>query len=98
MNRFIVPAVVLLLTIPAATAAEPNTRYWVCVSNERSGDVSIIDPATDKAIAVIPVGKRPRGIHASPDGKTLYVAVSGTPLLAGPPQLDDKGVPILPKD
>jgi DNA-binding beta-propeller fold protein YncE len=47
-------------------------------------------------IATIPVGKRPRGIHVSPDGKTVYVAVSGTPIEA-PPQLDAHGNPIFEK-
>jgi YVTN family beta-propeller protein len=47
-------------------------------------------------LGTIPVGKRPRGIHASPDGKTVYVALSGTPI-AAPPQLDAKGNPIFQK-
>ena len=34
-------------------------------------------------IATVPLGKRPRGIHASPDRKTIYVALSGSPI-AGP--------------
>ena len=69
----------------------------MCVSNERSGDVTIIDGAGRNVIATIPVGKRPRGLHASPDGKRLYVALSGSPI-TGPPQLDAKGNPILTKD
>jgi YVTN family beta-propeller protein len=72
-------------------------KCWICVSNERGGDVSIIDAATRKLVATIPVGKRPRGIHASPDGRTLYVALSGRPI-EGPPQLDANGNPILHKD
>ena len=47
-------------------------------------------------MASIPVGKRPRGIHASPDGKTLYVALSGTPIGA-PPKLDAAGNPVFEK-
>jgi len=43
----------------------------------------VIDSATYKVIATIPLGKRPRGIHASPDRKTIYVALSGSPI-AGP--------------
>src|SRR5258708_827686 len=70
--------------------------YQVCVSNERSGDISVIDGVSLKVIATIPVGKRPRGIHASPDAKTIYVALSGTPI-SGPPQLDAHGNPILNK-
>jgi YVTN family beta-propeller protein len=70
--------------------------YQIYVTNERSGDVSVIDGSDLKVVATIPVGKRPRGIHVSPDGKTVYVAVSGTPI-GGPPQLDAQGNPILHK-
>src|SRR3954447_17332648 len=80
---------------PQSAAAQD--KYWICVSNERGGDVSIIDAATHKVIATIPIGKRPRGIHASPDGRTLYVALSARPIEA-PPQLDANGNPILHKD
>jgi YVTN family beta-propeller protein len=82
------------LTTFAAIAAEPS-GFLVCVSNERSDDVTIIDGSSQQVLATIPVGKRPRGIHASPDGKTLFVAVSGSPI-SGPrhvgasaPVLDD---------
>lgn len=57
--------------------------YRIYVTNERSGDLSIIDSATLEVIATVPLGKRPRGIHASPDGQTIYVALSGSPI-AGP--------------
>ena len=39
--------------------------------------------AAQKVLTTIPVGKRPRGIRVSPDGSTLYVALSGSPI-AGP--------------
>src|SRR5947209_14677272 len=68
----------------------------VCVSNEKSGDISILDGKSQQVIATIPVGKRPRGIHPGPDGKILYVALSGSPI-SGPPPLDAKGNPILRK-
>jgi YVTN family beta-propeller protein len=85
-------AFLICLTAFTTFAAEP---FLVCVSNERSGDVTIIDGSSQQVLATIPVGKRPRGIHASPDGKTLFVAVSGSPI-SGPrhvgpaaPLLDD---------
>jgi YVTN family beta-propeller protein len=71
-------------------------NYQVFVTNERSGDVTVINGNDFSVAATIPVGKRPRGIHMSPDGKTVYVAVSGTPI-EGPPQLDAKGNPIFEK-
>jgi YVTN family beta-propeller protein len=67
--------------------------YQIFVSNERSGTVTVIDGSDFHIIATIPVGKRPRGIHASPDGRRVYVALSGTPIEA-PPQLDSHGNPI----
>jgi YVTN family beta-propeller protein len=77
----------------AARAPAPARSYLICVSNERSGDVTVIDGTKREVVATIPVGKRPRGIHAAPGGRRLYVAVSGTPI-AGPPQLDAHGAPI----
>jgi YVTN family beta-propeller protein len=62
----------------AAHAAD----YTLYVSNERSGDVSVIDAAANSVRATWPIGKRPRGIHVSRDGATLYVAVSGSPIIA----------------
>lgn len=56
--------------------------YLVFVSNERSGDVTVIDATTDAVVATFPVGKRPRGIHVTPDGKRLFVTLSGSPRMA----------------
>ena len=61
------------------------------VTNETSGDLSIIDPVKMEAIATIPLGKRPRGIHASPDRKMIYVALSGSPI--GGPGVDESKLP-----
>ena len=77
--------------VPVVAAAAPD--YQVYVSNEKSGDVTIINGADFSVAATIPVGKRPRGIHPSPDGKTVYVALSGTPI-EGAPQIDARGNPV----
>src|ERR1700754_3404072 len=82
-----------LAAVPAQASAAP---YQIFVSNERSGDLTLIDASDFSVAATIPVGKSPRGIHVSPDGKTVYVAVSGTPV-EGPPQLDAQGNPIKSK-
>src|SRR5271154_4182789 len=60
-----------------------STAFRLYVSNEVSGDLTVIDSATYKVITTVPLGKRPRGIHASPDRQTIYVALSGSPI-AGP--------------
>jgi YVTN family beta-propeller protein len=74
----------------------PAAPYQVYVTNERSGDVTVIDGGKLEVTATIPVGKRPRGIHVSPDGKVVYIALSGTPT-EGPPQIDAHGNPIFDK-
>jgi len=55
--------------------------FHVYVSNEQSGDVTVINGASLEVLRTIPVGKRPRGLHVSADGHTLYVATSGSPRL-----------------
>lgn len=100
MSRSIgLAAAALLLGISMGIPADPpaGKAYWVCVSNELSDDVTVIDGATQKVAATIPVGKRSRGIHPSPDGRYLYVALSGTPN-PGPPKLDEKVNPVFPEE
>src|SRR5687768_8812078 len=74
-------------TAPAAAPAPATTSgtapFYVYVTNETSGDLTIIDPTSTSAVATIPLGKRPRGIAGSPDRTLLYVALSGSPV-AGP--------------
>lgn len=59
-----------------APAALAGAVQRVFVTNEKSNDVSVINARTNKVEATIPVGKRPRGIGLSPNGRKLYVAVS----------------------
>jgi YVTN family beta-propeller protein len=73
------------------TAAAAPTAGRLFVTNETSGDITVIDVAAAKTIATIPVGKRPRGIRLSPDGTTLYVALSGSPI--APPGVDESTLP-----
>lgn len=76
-------AVVMVLLAGCAKQPEKPTGYRIYVTNERSGDLSVIDSTTHEVVSTVPLGKRPRGIHASPDGKLIYVALSGSPI-AGP--------------
>src|SRR5260221_10308621 len=68
---------------PAAAAPPPPPAVRVYVTNETSGDLTVINGDTQVVMATAPLGKRPRGIQASPDGKSLHVALSRTPT-AGP--------------
>src|SRR3954470_20609212 len=63
----------------------------VFVSNERSGDIAVIDNAQRKFLGMIAVGKRPRGILVSRDGTVVYVALSGSPI--GGPKVDESKLP-----
>ncbi|HEV2747066.1 MAG TPA: PQQ-dependent catabolism-associated beta-propeller protein [Allosphingosinicella sp.] len=67
MIRFILALLFL------ASAAEADTIY---VSNEELNVIHVIDGATLKETGRIDIGKRPRGLALSPDGRLLYVAVS----------------------
>jgi YVTN family beta-propeller protein len=71
-----------------ANSAFSQLENYVYVTNEDSNDVSVISAATNRVVATIPVGKRPRGIKVSPDGSLIYVAVSGSPKC--PPTLPDE--------
>lgn len=74
-----------------ASAATEGSAGQLFVTNERSGDLSIIDLATERVVATVPLGKRPRGIQVSPDHTLLYVALSGSPI--APPGVDEKTLP-----
>lgn len=78
-------ALTLLLSagLCLAQAGRPAVAYRVYATNEFAGTLSVIDGSTSAVVATIQLGKRPRGAAASPDGRTLYVALSGSPV-AGP--------------
>src|SRR5216117_1571840 len=81
---FVVGAVMCL-------AKAESTSYLVFVSNERSGDVSVIDGAKDDVVATFKVGKRPRGIRATSDGTRVFVTLSGSPRMT--PGVDENRAP-----
>jgi PQQ-dependent catabolism-associated beta-propeller protein len=63
-------AVALSLAMSAALAADR-----IYVTNEYEGTVSIIDANSYEVLDTVEVGRQPRGIGMSPDGKELYVAL-----------------------
>jgi len=88
-NRVARP-VALVFAVAAALAvrgARAAPTEWAYVTNEDSQDLTVIETATDKVVATIPVGTRPRGVKVSPDGHTIYVALSGSPKC--PPSMPD---------
>lgn len=81
----------MLLGLACCVARAAVASPLVYVSTEEGGEVVAIDPATAKIATRIPVGKRPRGLKLSPDGKLLYVALSGSPRAA--PGADESKLP-----
>ena len=75
--------------MPSAAGLPAGPRLFV--TNERSGDLSVIDLGARRLLATVPLGKRPRGVRVSPDRTTLYVALSGSPY--APPGVDEKTLP-----
>jgi YVTN family beta-propeller protein len=78
----------LLLSRPTTRTAAGTELY---VSAEDGGEVAVVDPDKGEVVARIPVGKRPRGMRISRDGKLLYVALSGSP--RGRPGVDESKLP-----
>lgn len=79
------------VALAASQASAPDPGYRIYVTNEGSGDVTVIDAKSQAVLATWPLGKRPRGITASSDGRFLYVALSGSPV-AGP-GVDEHALP-----
>jgi YVTN family beta-propeller protein len=75
----------------ASSAAPRPAAAYVYVTNEGSGDLTVIDLASLSVAATVPLGKRPRGIQVSPDRTRLYVALSGSP--SAPPGVDERTLP-----
>jgi YVTN family beta-propeller protein len=80
----------------AAAAPARLTGEFAYVTNEDSRNLHVIDVATDSVVATIEVGTRPRGVRVSRDGKTVYVALSGSPKC--PPAMPDEECDKLRKD
>lgn len=84
---------VLVLLTACGEGRPAATRVYV--TNEISGDLSVIDPETRTVIGRVALGRRPRGIVPSPDGRLLYIALSGSPI-AGP-GVDESTLPAADK-
>jgi PQQ-dependent catabolism-associated beta-propeller protein len=70
------------LVLVVVTAAEAHAELRIFVTNERSDDVTVIAADSGTVLKTIAVGKRPRGIVASADGKRVYVANSNSDALS----------------
>jgi YVTN family beta-propeller protein len=96
-GRYLLLAIGALALGPSACSrgaepdAAPSSAVSVFVSNETAGTVAMVDPATGAVQHVVAVGKRPRGLKLSRDGRQLLVALSGSPI--APPGVDESTLP-----
>jgi YVTN family beta-propeller protein len=86
-----VAVVGLLLAGCSRGHAEARAGTLAYVSNETAGEIDVIDVERAQLVERIPVGKRPRGLKLSADGRTLFVALSGSPI--GGPHVDESKLP-----
>ena len=87
---------VTLLTLGLGFPCTQAHAARAYVSNEDDGTVSVVDTQRLESVATIAVGKRPRGMALSRDGKQLFVVVSGVPKC--PPPLTDEQCAKLPRE
>jgi YVTN family beta-propeller protein len=82
---------VVALSMVCALRAQAADQLRIYVSDEDSGEITIVDPGAGQVVERISVGKRPRGVKLAPDGKRLYVALSGSP--SAGPGVDESKLP-----
>lgn len=75
----------------AATTGSLVGAQYAFVSDEAGNAVSVIERSDGRVVATLSPGQRPRGIRLTPDGRTLVVAVSGSP--RGGPGVDESKLP-----
>jgi YVTN family beta-propeller protein len=74
--NFVGGRTVLAVLGVAWLGAADADAYTIYVSNEKDNTVSVIDSDKLAVVATWKVGRRPRGITLSLDGKWLYVCAS----------------------
>jgi YVTN family beta-propeller protein len=57
--------------------AQQAPRRWLLALSKTDHTLAIVDPATLKVVARIPVGEDPHEVIASADGRTAYVSIYG---------------------
>jgi YVTN family beta-propeller protein len=65
--------------VHACGQATPAPGPLLYTSDEQGGVVVVLEPGSGRVVDRVTVGKRPRGLKISPDGRRLYVALSGSP-------------------
>jgi YVTN family beta-propeller protein len=69
--------VLVLALLGGAAVAQPTPKTALLALSKQDHILAIVDPATLKAVARVPVGDDPHEVIASSDGKTAYVSNYG---------------------
>ena len=77
-------AAMLAVLLGPAWFSGPAQAYTVYVSNEKDDTITVIDSKSLQVTRTVKVGRRPRGVILSKDGKFLYVCAS-----------DDNGIEVI---
>ena len=75
--RFKCAPVVCLAALAVYACAQPTPKAALLALSKQDHTLAIVDPATLKVLARIPVGDDPHEVVASADGKTAYVSNYG---------------------
>ncbi|HLZ87517.1 MAG TPA: hypothetical protein VKQ52_09765 [Puia sp.] len=68
----------LVLCAAAPCTAQPTPQRTLLALSKTNHTLAIVDPASLKIIATVPVGSDPHEVVASTDGKTAYVSIYGS--------------------
>jgi YVTN family beta-propeller protein len=68
---------VVLLSLASGSFAQTTPSPALLILSKQDHTLAIVDPATLKAVARVPVGNDPHEVIASSDGKTAYVSNYG---------------------
>lgn len=81
METFAIEKAIKVGAVPKYLAISKDEKVMV-VSNWSSGDISIVDLATEVEIKKVNVGAHPRGVAISSDSKRCYITVMGSTKIA----------------
>jgi len=76
-SKLVLSLVFASLLAPAITLAQSSPSAALLALSKRDHTLAIVDPATLKIVAKVPVGNDPHEVIASSDGKTAYVSNYG---------------------
>lgn len=80
MNPVLRAVAIIGAAIAGTALAAPDKVF---VADEDGGTVSVLDAASFKKIAAVPVGREPHNVQISPDGKLAWVTNNGEQAMRG---------------